>query len=47
MSIYVKKAGFPVPVIGEKLTARGRLVRIVSIAADAISYRMILEDVTR
>lgn len=47
MSIYVKKTGFPMPVIGEKLTARGRLLRIVSIAADTISYRMILEDVTR
>lgn len=47
MSIYVKKAGFPTPNIGEKLTARERQLRVVSIATDAISFKLILEDITR
>lgn len=47
MSIYTMKAGFPLPVLGNKLTARGRLLRIIGIAADAISYRLTLEDPNR
>lgn len=47
MTIYVKKLGFPTPQISEKLTARGRTLRITSIQTDAISYSLGLNDPNR
>lgn len=44
MTIYVRKTGFPVPVPGQKLTARGKELRIIEIQTDAISYTLTLED---
>lgn len=44
MTIYVRKTGFPVPTIGQKLTARGKVLRIVQVQSDAISYSLVLED---
>lgn len=44
MTIYVRKIGFPVPQVGQKLTARGKVLRIVQVQTDAISYSLLLED---
>lgn len=44
LTIYVRKIGFPIPAIGQKLTARGKVLRIVQVQSDAISYSLVLED---
>lgn len=46
-SVYVRKAGFPVPVIGDRITVAGVERYIASIATDPISYTLTVEDLTQ
>jgi hypothetical protein len=46
-SVYVRKNGFPVPVIGDRITVSGVERYIASIASDPISYTLTLEDLTQ
>ena len=44
LTIYVRKIGFPIPAPGQKLTARGKILRIIQVQSDLVSYSLILED---
>jgi len=44
LTIYVRKNGFPTPAIGQKLTARGKVLRIIQVQSDAISFSLVLDD---
>jgi hypothetical protein len=46
-SVYVRKTGFPVPVIGDRITVAGVERYIASIATDPISYTLTVEDLTQ
>lgn len=45
ISIYVNKTEFPVPKIGDFLTARGMQLFIVAFNADSISYLLHVKDI--
>jgi hypothetical protein len=46
-SVYVRKTGFPVPAIGDRITVAGVERYIASIATDPISYTLTVEDLTQ
>lgn len=46
-SVYVKKNGFPVPAVGDRITIAGAERYIASILSDPISYTLTLEDTTQ
>lgn len=46
-TVYIRKNGFPNPALGQKMTVRGKEVRIKVISTDAISYKMTVDDLSR
>ena len=46
-SICVAKADIPTPVIGSKVTANGKVRRIVAVDEDQITYTLHLDEVNR
>jgi len=46
-SVYVRKTGFPVPAIGDRITVEGVERYIASVLSDPISYTLTLEDTTQ
>jgi hypothetical protein len=46
-SVYVQKAGFPIPVKGDRMTIRGVDYRIVKTADHPVSWTIFLEDISR
>lgn len=46
-TVYARKDGFPIPFLGQKMTVRGKEVRIKVISTDAISYKMTVDDLAR
>lgn len=46
-SVYVRKTGFPVPAIGDRITVAGVDRYIASVLSDPISYTLTLEDTTQ
>ena len=46
-SVYVQKAGFPVPTKGSRLSIRGVDYRIVKTADHPVSWTIYLEDISR
>jgi hypothetical protein len=44
VSIYVRKNGFPIPSLGQKMTVRGTELRVISMTADSIAYTLTLND---
>lgn len=45
MSIYVNKNGFPIPAMGDFISARGKQLFILAYNADSISYLLHVKDV--
>lgn len=46
-SVYVQKAGFPIPIKGDRLTIKGVQYRIVKTADHPVSWTIYLEDISR
>lgn len=47
VAVYVRKTGFPVPVVGQVVTIEGVEYRIASIFSDVISYTLNLQNLAQ
>jgi hypothetical protein len=45
LTIYVNRNGFPVPNMGDRVTARDQELIVKQIATDAISYTITVQDI--